>query len=61
MKVDNSTKVDYNDKRNSIRISSKDRFTVGSLWIADILHLPYGVSLARCMAVEAYLLTAHCI
>lgn len=44
MKVDNTSKVDFNDKRNSIRISSKDRYTVNSLWIADILHLPYGCS-----------------
>ena len=45
MKVDNTTKVNFNDKRNAIRISTKDQFTVGSLWVADILHIPYGVSL----------------
>lgn len=44
MKVDNTTKVNFNDKRNSIRITSKDQYTVGSLWVADILHVPYGVS-----------------
>lgn len=44
MKVDNTTKVNFNDKRNAIRISTKDQFTVGSLWVADILHIPYGVS-----------------
>lgn len=44
MKVDNSTELNFGDKRNSIRISSKAQYTVGSLWIADILHLPYGCS-----------------
>ena len=45
MRVDNTTSgLTFGDKRNSIRISSKQRYTVGSLWIADILHLPYGVS-----------------
>lgn len=44
MKVDNSSTLNFNDKRNAIRISTTDRYTVGSLWIADMLHVPYGVS-----------------
>lgn len=44
MKVDNSTTIMFGDKRNSIRIASKDQYTVGSLWVADMLHLPYGVT-----------------
>ncbi|KAI0298071.1 glycoside hydrolase family 16 protein [Multifurca ochricompacta] len=44
MKVDNKTNVVFNDKRNTVRISSKDRFAVGSVWIADMLHVPYGCS-----------------
>ena len=43
MKVDNTTNVAFGDKRNSVRIVSKDQYTVGSVWVADILHLPYGV------------------
>ncbi len=43
MKVDNSSSLKFNQNRNSIRISSKDQFTVGSVWVADILHVPYGV------------------
>lgn len=43
MKVDNSTHLQFNQKRDSIRISTKDQFTVGSVWVADIIHLPYGV------------------
>jgi hypothetical protein len=45
MKVDNTTNVAFNQKRNAVRITTKDRFTVGSVWIADMLHVPFGVSL----------------
>jgi hypothetical protein len=44
MKVDNTSNVLFNDKRNSVRITSQDFYGVGSLWIVDILHLPYGCS-----------------
>ncbi|KAI0345607.1 hypothetical protein BDW22DRAFT_893701 [Trametopsis cervina] len=44
MKVDNSSTLQFGQKRNSIRVSSKAKYTVGSLWIADILHIPYGCS-----------------
>lgn len=44
IKVDNTTNVAYNYKRNSIRISSKDEFAMGSVWVADMLHVPYGCS-----------------
>jgi hypothetical protein len=44
MKVDNMTVVPFNDKRNTVRITTKDRFPVGSMWIADMLHVPFGVS-----------------
>lgn len=33
----------WDNKRNSVRISSDDSFGVGSLWVADIYHAPYGV------------------
>jgi len=46
MKVDNKTNVAFNQKRNTVRISTKDRFAVGSVWIADMLHVPFGVSLS---------------
>jgi hypothetical protein len=45
MKVDNKSSVAFNQKRNTVRISTKDRFAVGSVWIADMLHVPFGVSL----------------
>ncbi|EJC98440.1 uncharacterized protein FOMMEDRAFT_96314 [Fomitiporia mediterranea MF3/22] len=44
MRVDNSSIISFGDKRESIRITSKDRFKVGSVWIADFLHVPYGCS-----------------
>jgi len=44
IKVDNSTNVPYNDKRNSVRISSSKSYGIGSIFIMDALHLPYGCS-----------------
>ncbi|KAI0047741.1 glycoside hydrolase family 16 protein [Auriscalpium vulgare] len=44
MKVDNAVNVPFNDKRNSVRITSQDFYGVGSVWIIDVSHLPYGCS-----------------
>ncbi|KAI0251906.1 hypothetical protein BJV78DRAFT_1207634 [Lactifluus subvellereus] len=44
IKVDNLSEVPFNEKRNSIRITSQDWYGVGSLWIIDLTHLPYGCS-----------------
>ncbi|KAK7683143.1 hypothetical protein QCA50_013816 [Cerrena zonata] len=44
MKVDNTSTVPFNEKRNTVRITSKDFYDVGSLWIIDLLHIPYGCS-----------------
>ncbi|KAJ7205979.1 glycoside hydrolase family 16 protein [Mycena pura] len=44
IKVDNTSTVAFNDKRNTVRISSKDEFAVGSVWIADMYHVPFGCS-----------------
>lgn len=44
IKVDNTSTVVYDNKRNSIRIASVDSFGVGSLWVADMYHVPYGCS-----------------
>ncbi|KZP05379.1 glycoside hydrolase family 16 protein [Athelia psychrophila] len=44
IKVDNTTNVASEQKRNSIRITSKDIYPVGSLWIIDAVHLPFGCS-----------------
>ncbi|PCH40441.1 glycoside hydrolase family 16 protein [Wolfiporia cocos MD-104 SS10] len=44
MKVDNTTTVTVGSVRNSVRIATKDQFTVGSMWITDMVHVPYGCS-----------------
>ncbi|KAF8968928.1 glycoside hydrolase family 16 protein [Flammula alnicola] len=44
MQVDNRSTVVFNDKRNSVRLQTDVRFGVGSVWIADMLHVPYGCS-----------------
>lgn len=44
MKVDNTTALQFNEDRNSVHIASRDYFSVGSVWVADMLHVPYGVS-----------------
>ncbi|OJA14187.1 hypothetical protein AZE42_06505 [Rhizopogon vesiculosus] len=44
IKVDNTSTVVYDNKRNSVRITSSDSFSVGSLWVADMYHVPYGCS-----------------
>lgn len=46
MKVDNTSNVPLNEKRNSIRIESRDWYGVGSLWVVDIAHVPYGCSVS---------------
>lgn len=46
MRVDNTTNVPWNYKRNSVRIESRDVYGVGSLWIIDIAHVPYGCSVS---------------
>ncbi|KAK7688793.1 hypothetical protein QCA50_008333 [Cerrena zonata] len=44
VKVDNTTSVDYPNKRNSIKITSKDYYEAGTVWVFDAVHLPYGCS-----------------
>ncbi|KAI0056594.1 hypothetical protein BV25DRAFT_1903121 [Artomyces pyxidatus] len=44
IRVDNTSTVPFNEKRNTVRITSQDFYGVGSLWIIDLTHLPYGCS-----------------
>lgn len=39
MKVDNTTVVPFNDKRNTVRINTADRYGVGSVWVADMMQV----------------------
>ncbi|KAG5349932.1 hypothetical protein C0989_001216, partial [Termitomyces sp. Mn162] len=44
LKVDNEHSVAFGQKRASVRISTKASYAVGSLWITDMVHIPYGCS-----------------
>ncbi|KAF9016159.1 hypothetical protein BDZ89DRAFT_1022929 [Hymenopellis radicata] len=44
IKVDNMHNVAYNQKRNSVRITTQESYSVGSLWIIDVKHVPFGCS-----------------
>ncbi|GAA5907807.1 hypothetical protein JCM6882_004563 [Rhodosporidiobolus microsporus] len=44
LKVDNTTTVTYPNKRKSVRIESRETFPIGSMWIYDLYHVPYGCS-----------------
>jgi hypothetical protein len=44
IKVDNTTFVPYNIKRNSVRIETQQAFSMESIIIADFVHMPYGCS-----------------
>jgi len=44
IKVDNTSFVPFNIKRDSVRITTKDKFGIGSVWVVDMWHAPYGCS-----------------
>ncbi|GAA5987381.1 hypothetical protein JCM11641_006949 [Rhodosporidiobolus odoratus] len=44
VKVDNTSSVLYPNKRRSVRLQSQDSYGIGSLWVYDFLHVPYGCS-----------------
>ncbi|KAJ3823161.1 glycoside hydrolase family 16 protein [Lentinula raphanica] len=44
IKVDNTHSIQSPQKRNSVRITTKDSYAVGSLWIFDLVHVPFGCS-----------------
>ena len=39
MKVDNTTTVPFNDKRDTVRINTVAKFGVGSVWVADMMQV----------------------
>ncbi|KAL0958960.1 hypothetical protein HGRIS_014272 [Hohenbuehelia grisea] len=44
LKVDNVTNVPFDIKRNSVRIESSESYGIGSIFMIDLLHLPFGCS-----------------
>ncbi|KAF9485088.1 hypothetical protein BDN70DRAFT_871784 [Pholiota conissans] len=44
LKVDNTTNVIWQNKRDSIRITTQKEYAIGTIWIADIVHMPFGCS-----------------
>jgi len=44
LRVDNYTNVPFDTKRNSVRITTTASYNYGSIWIIDLLHIPYGCS-----------------
>ncbi|KAG9311601.1 concanavalin A-like lectin/glucanase domain-containing protein [Chiua virens] len=44
IKVDNVTNVPLGGSRNSVRITTQDAYDIGSLWLIDLNHIPWGCS-----------------
>ncbi|KAI5449057.1 hypothetical protein NCC49_005361 [Naganishia albida] len=44
LKVDNVTDVPYNEKRNSVKLYSKNFYKPGTVWVMDASHVPVGCS-----------------
>jgi hypothetical protein len=42
--VDNTTFVPYNEKRYAPKLLSKNAYGMGTVWVMDALHMPYGCS-----------------
>ncbi|GAA6061807.1 hypothetical protein JCM10212_004863 [Sporobolomyces blumeae] len=45
--------VVYNNKRDTVRIQSQDAYDIGSLWVYDAVHVPYGCSVWGAMWSQA--------
>ncbi|KAF8155738.1 concanavalin A-like lectin/glucanase domain-containing protein [Crassisporium funariophilum] len=54
IKVDNTTNVPWNEKRDTVRITTKREYGVGTIWIADIIHLPFGCSVWPAMWTKGH-------
>jgi len=43
IKVDNTSFVPWNEKRDSVRMSTQETWGVGTVWAIDVWHAPFGV------------------
>ncbi|GAA5884533.1 hypothetical protein JCM16303_000015 [Sporobolomyces ruberrimus] len=53
IKVDNSSDVAYGGLRDSVRITTDEAYGMGSLFVIDTLHTPYGCSVWGAMWTHA--------
>nr|ODN92983.1 endo-1,3(4)-beta-glucanase [Cryptococcus depauperatus CBS 7855] len=44
LKVDNTTQVPYLEKRYAPKLLSKRQYAIGTVWVMDAVHMPYGCS-----------------
>ncbi|TCD61817.1 hypothetical protein EIP91_007862 [Steccherinum ochraceum] len=44
MKVDNTSVLTQGQKRSTIRIESENLYDLGSVWVVDMVHMPFGCS-----------------
>lgn len=58
IKVDNTSNVIWDYKRDSVRITTQDSFAVGTLWVIDALHLPFGCSVGLLVQFPGLVFTA---
>ena len=54
--VDNTSFVPWNYKRNSVRITTLDYFGVGTVWVIDAVHVPFGCSVSPSMIMSLFAL-----
>ncbi|GAA5921226.1 hypothetical protein JCM1841_001643 [Sporobolomyces salmonicolor] len=53
IKVDNTSTVLYPNKRDTVRIQSTESYDIGSLFVFDAVHVPYGCSVWPAMWSQA--------
>ncbi|XP_006458818.1 hypothetical protein AGABI2DRAFT_213201 [Agaricus bisporus var. bisporus H97] len=55
MKVDNTSAVLFNEKRRTVRITSDFAYSIGSVFVFDVYHMPFGCSVWPAMWTTALL------
>lgn len=52
--VDNTSSVVYNEKRYSSKLYSKKEYDIGTVWVMDATHTPYGCSVWPALFTREY-------